>query len=104
MVAPGGSELVVLGAVVLVRDAPLRLDEPLPFEPMESLVERRVLDGELTGATLRDPLRDSVAVHRRPGERAQDQDIDGALEQAQLFACHEVSLRYCTSRGEYITM
>src|SRR5690349_4890569 len=60
----GRGERVVLRAVVLLGRPPLRFHEPLSLEAMEGLVERGVFDGERTFATVADPARDSVAVHR----------------------------------------
>jgi hypothetical protein len=47
---------------------------------MEGLVERGVLDGQLTAGPLADGERDAVAVHGAGREGPEDQQIESALK------------------------
>src|SRR5688500_12996256 len=60
----------------------------LALQAMEALVERGVHDLEHAGGTLANPARDAVAVHRLPAERAQDEQVERAVEQVARIASH----------------
>ena len=58
-------------------------NEPLPFQAVERLVERAVLDPEAPAGLVLEPGRDLEPVHGAPGQRLEDEDVEGALEEGQ---------------------
>src|SRR5689334_22421845 len=85
-----GREMVVLRLAVVLGNAPLAGDQPSALETMEGLVERRVGHAKHAVAPLLYELCDAISVHRLPGQRLEDQDIDGPLEQIERLR-HAVS-------------
>src|SRR5690606_37407215 len=79
-----------------LRYAPLGFDPTFPLEAVKRLIERGVLDGEGAVGPLADPLRDAVAVHRRPRQGLENQHIDGPLHETERFTGHAFP-----SRTEY---
>src|SRR5687768_14641263 len=53
---------------IVLGDTPLRVDVASLFQPVERLVQRRVLDLERARRLLLQPARDLEAVHWRPGK------------------------------------
>ena len=84
----GGGERVVARAPVVVRRPPLGVDQALTIQPMERLIERGVLDGEVAVGAFVNQRRDAVAVHRPGGQDAQDQQVEGALQERKRFGGH----------------
>jgi len=54
------------------------------FEAVESLVEGGVFDGQDVVGALTDPAGDGVAMHRFPGQRFEDQDVERSLEEVHV--------------------
>jgi hypothetical protein len=79
--APGLREAVELHAPLGLREPPLGLDPAVPLQPVERRVERPLLDAEDVGAHPLDPPGDGVPVSGPPGERLEDQRVEGAVEQ-----------------------
>src|SRR3954469_3467935 len=81
-------ELVVLGVAVVLGDPPARFDPPFPAHAVERGIERALLDAEhVVGGGL-DPAGDPVAMHRAPGERLENEELDRALQEAGVFGEH----------------
>src|ERR1043165_4835419 len=55
---------------------------------MERLVERRVFDIDHAIGLLANPARHGIAVHRTPGERAQHEHVERALQKVERFIRH----------------
>src|SRR5918999_5920605 len=69
--APGGREVVELGALALLGRPPVRLDPAALLHAMERGVERAVEDAERAAGSVADEAGDAVAVHRAPREGAE---------------------------------
>src|SRR4051812_42247147 len=66
-------EVVELGAAIVLRDSPSRLDPAFARHAIERRVERTLLDAkDVLGCGL-DPAGDPVAVHRAPGQRLENE-------------------------------
>jgi hypothetical protein len=63
---PGHGETVVARAAIVLGHPPLGLDESFPFEAVQGVIQRAVLDLEALGRVLLEPGRDLEAVHRGP--------------------------------------
>src|SRR4029079_4124420 len=90
MRAASGRKLVVARAAIVVGESPLGGDEPPLFHAMQRVVERALLDVEVAAGPRFEPAGDLGAVHRTPGERFQDEDVEGALEERTVGG-HSVS-------------
>ena len=86
--AAGGGERVVARAPIVLGQSPLGGDEAGALEAVERLVERRVLDLEHAVGALVDRARHGVSVHRAPGERAEHEHVEGALEEVHRLCRH----------------
>ena len=75
--------MYVLGPAVVGRKTPLRLDPTFGLEPMERLIERRVLEGEHAVGALVHPAGNGVAVRWAHLQRSEDEQVDRPLEQGQ---------------------
>src|SRR5581483_5755045 len=89
--APFRGERVVLRAAVVLGQAPLGVDRTGVLEPIQRLVERRVDDAEIAAGALVDPLADGEPVHRLPGERAEDEQVERAVEEVLRLDAHSSS-------------
>src|SRR5262245_39811882 len=74
-------DAVILRAAVVLRDAPLTLDPTPSLEPVQSRVERALLDLQYVVGRLLQPPRDGITVHRTPAQRFEDEDIQSSLKQ-----------------------
>jgi len=84
----GGGEGVELGAAVVFRLSPLRLNEALMLHAVESDVERSLRDFETSAGDLLDAEQDSVAVECAKGDGLEDEDLEGSLKEIDFFAAH----------------
>src|SRR5256885_2346535 len=64
------------------------LDPSFPRHAVEGGVERSLLDAQHVVGGGFDPAGDAVAVHRAPGQRLEDEELDGSLEEAGIFSEH----------------
>src|SRR3954470_7028647 len=80
LLSTGRREMVVLRSAIVLGHAPFTRDQSTPLQAMERLIERRVGDAEHAVASPLNELRDAVPLHRLPGRRLQDQDVDRPLE------------------------
>src|SRR5688500_19224041 len=78
-------ELVVLRLPVVLREPPLGLDPAAFLEAVERRVERPLVDAEQGVGDLADPARDGVAVARPPRKGLQNQHVERALEEIEIF-------------------
>src|SRR5678816_56399 len=78
--AAEGGQAVVLGAAVVVREAPFAVDPLLLLEALEGRIQRPLVDLEHAVGRLLDTLGDPPAMHRREGERPQNEQVDRAAE------------------------
>src|SRR5262249_35642513 len=91
--APAGrGEAVRLDAVPVGRFAPLPDDVPLLLEAMGRREERARLDLERAARDLRDALGDREAVPRLEGQGAEDEEVEGSLQ--QFGAALHIGQRY----------
>ena len=81
---PDGGEPVVLRALLVLGDLPLRVDQAPTLEAVESRIERAVIHVQHVERGGADGDADAVAVLHFPLQRAEDQQVEGALE--QVFA------------------
>ena len=89
MPAAGRGERVVPRAPVVLRDAPFRVDQPLPFEAVEGGIEGALAELEDMFGPLLDALGDAPPVHRLELQGSQDQHVERALQHvASIFGCH----------------
>ena len=85
-------ERVVLGAPVVLGDAPLAADQTVALEAAQGREERPGVDLEHALADLLEADADAVAVHRLQRQRLQDQHVQGALHQRRLVVGHRGSM------------
>src|SRR5690348_16771611 len=78
-----GRQLVVLRALVRFADSPLGLQPAALHQAVEGGVERTGFDLEEVVRLRADRQTDSVSVPRPPLQGAEDQHVEGALEQLQ---------------------
>src|SRR5688572_15643705 len=95
LAAPGGGELVELGAAPELGDAPLGLHEAIVLEPVERGVERSLIHAERVARDLLDAVRHGPSVHRLARERAEDEEIERALEELVGGQRHGREVRGC---------
>ena len=86
--AARGREVIELRALFLVRRAPLRRDPTAFFHAVKRRVERAVEHLEAAGRAVTNESRDAVAVHRSPGQRAQHEHVERALQQVEFAGRH----------------
>src|SRR5262249_2662339 len=79
LLPPGRGQLVILGPPVVLRRSPLRSDPSTRFEPVESRVERPVVDAQDVFGDNLDALRDLVTVSRLDLEHLQNDQVEGPL-------------------------
>src|SRR6476469_3217358 len=91
--AAKGRQVVVLGAAIVVGDAPFAVDPLLLLETLEGGIERALVDLEHAPRRLLDALGDAPAVHRRERERAQNEEVDRAAERLAGRFTHRWSSR-----------
>src|SRR5262249_7518427 len=89
--APRASEVVVLGAAIVFRSAPLGLDPTLLLHSVERRVERSFFDLQNVFGQLLDPLRYFVTVERAALERPENQHRQCALNQVRFRLSHNLS-------------
>ena len=77
----GPGQGVELGLPAQLGRAPLGLDPALSLHPVESRVERTLLDCQRLVGRVLEPTRNRISMTRPPRERFEDQHIEGAREQ-----------------------
>src|SRR5712692_5356808 len=84
-----GGQAVKFCAPVICGSSPFAFDPSFLQEPLERGIERAVLDLENVLRGLLDELGDAVAVHRPPAKRAQDEQVQGSLQEVEPFVGRE---------------
>src|SRR3954471_1925011 len=84
LLAPGPRQRVELRAPVVLGITPRRLDPALLLETVERGVERSLVHLQHVLGQLLQPLRDAPAVHVAGGKGAENQQVEGALQQVAL--------------------
>src|SRR6266852_6390145 len=84
-----GGQAVKFCAPVICGSSPFGFDPSFLQEPLERRVERAVLDLENVLRGLLDELGDAVAMHRPPAKRAQDEQVQGSLQEIEPFVGRE---------------
>ena len=80
VIASGRCKAVVARAASVLRDAPFSNDE-LPFlHAVKRLEQSSIVDENATGGLRFEPRGDLECVHRGPGERFENEDVEGAFE------------------------
>ena len=90
--AAGPGEGVEPRLAVVGRDAPLRGDPALGFEPLQRGVERAVVHQQLVARRLLDRARDALAVLGPENEGAEDEDVERALQQGEAVGISRVDI------------
>jgi hypothetical protein len=80
----GGGQPVVLRTLVSIADLPGCVDPTLALEPVQGRVERAVIDDQDLLRACAEGDADAVAVLRSPLQRAEDEQIERALEQIRF--------------------
>jgi hypothetical protein len=80
LLTAGAGELVEPGALALVGESPVALDEPALLEPVQGDVERAVRHVE-RASHVTDEASDPVSVAWSPREGLEDEDVERALEE-----------------------
>src|SRR5204862_8119725 len=91
-----GQRVIACAAIVFGR-RPFRVDEALAIEPVQRLIQRGVLDGELAVRAVVDERGDPVAVHRSGRERPEHEQVESSLDDAERWRrrFHRLPLRRC---------
>jgi hypothetical protein len=90
---PPDGQTVVLGAAIVLRRRPLRLQQTGGLEPMERRIQRAFLDPQQIVGGFVDLHEDSIPVPRARGERAQHEQVERAVGQRRLSLTHTLIAR-----------
>ena len=90
--APFGGEPVELGAAVVLGGALFGGDPAALDQPVQRRIERPLLDLQHVVRIALDGLGDGVAVRRPEQQRAQDQQVERALQQFDAVASSLVDI------------
>src|SRR5262245_7848891 len=77
---------VVLGPAVLLGGSRLGLDPALRFQPVHGRTARAALGSQSARAGVRNTAADPVSVHGPPGERLEDDDFEGPVQELGFHA------------------
>ena len=95
LLAPERREPIVPGALALVGELPGRRDPALRLQPVQRRIERAGLDLQQVFRGPLNVLGDGVAVGRSGEQRAQDQEVERALQElhaGRRLAAHCVGI------------
>ena len=81
---------------VVLRRSPVRLDELTLFQPLQRRIERPVIDDQDVVGLVLNRARDGLSVLRAEDERAQDQQVERALQVRGVLAVGPLSDRHST--------
>src|SRR5689334_24179163 len=77
-----GSERVKPRLAIVRRDAPLRRNPALRLQPLQRRIQRAVLDQQHVFGLFLDNARDALPMLWAKHQRAQNQQIEGALQES----------------------
>jgi hypothetical protein len=83
--AASGRELVKLGAAIVLRCAPTRLEQSLPDKAKKARIERTLFDQQGIAGDLPDAKKNAVSMERAERDRTQDEEIESARKELSLF-------------------
>jgi hypothetical protein len=83
-------EFVVFDAAIVFRDAPDSSEEAALFEAVEGRIERAMFDAKEVVGNLLDAFGDGETVLGFEGDCAEDEEVEGALEEVGLLGRHLV--------------
>src|ERR1700687_1776246 len=86
--APSRSQLVVLGAAVVLGGAPVGLDPAASLKAMQGRIERALLNLHDVTRNLLQALGNGPAVARAESESFQNEEIESALRKLDAFRGH----------------
>src|SRR5208282_658989 len=87
LLAAGRCQRIKPRLAVICGDSPFRGNPAALLQPLERGVKRSVLHQKLLIRRLLDGARDPLAVLRSKNQRAQNQQVQGALQQFEPFSC-----------------
>jgi len=76
--AAGGGEFVELGAAIVLRCAPTRLEHPLTDQAEHAGIERALFDQQGIAGDLSNTQKDAVPMQRAERDRLEDAEIESA--------------------------
>src|ERR1019366_7365988 len=83
-----GGEFVVLGAPIVVGDAPVRGNPAAPLQTMQRGIKRSLLDTQHVTGNLLDTHGDPPAMLRLQRQGLQDEQVERALRQVDWYRRH----------------
>ena len=84
LLASARAQAIELCFAVFLGVAPFGVEPSLLFHAMERGIERAFFDLELVACGLLDPAEDGETVHRSPGERLEDEQVEGAADEVDF--------------------
>jgi hypothetical protein len=85
LLAPGAGQLIILGAPVILRCAPLSLDKAAPLQAVQRGIERTLLDFYRILRDLLNPLRNGPSVAWAWSESVENQEVQRTLREIELI-------------------
>ena len=82
--AARGGQFIELGAAIVFRCAPARLQQALANQAKQAGIERALLDEQRIAGDLPDAQKDAVAVQRAERDRPQNQQIERSGKKLSL--------------------
>src|SRR4030095_2249144 len=98
LVEPAASDLVVLGAAIVVGGAPARFDPAAPLEPVQGRVERSLSNVQRGAGDLMQPLGNRPPMLGPERHGLEDQQVERALRQIDAVIGHDGSPRASTKK------
>src|SRR5919197_91839 len=96
LLAPFARQRVEARAPVVLRRAPVGVDEAALLEPLQSRIERPVIDDEHVVGLALDGACDSLTVRGPEDERAKDEQVERPLQVRAVLAVGPLSYRHYT--------
>src|SRR6516164_1696421 len=94
-------ELIKLGLAIVLRESPLRLEQPLVFQSPESGIERPLFHQQCVIALPPDQVSDGIPVKRAPDQGLEDKDIQRATQKFEFGGVHSFPLGF---QGKDLTL
>jgi hypothetical protein len=73
-----GGQLVKLSLSIILRCAPVSLQQPLAHQPKQTGIERALFDEQRVSRDLSDAQKNTVTVQRSERDSSQDEEIESA--------------------------
>src|SRR5580698_6337960 len=91
LAAAGSCELVVFGATVIIRRAPMGLDQAAALEPVQGRIQGALLDAQHIARHLLYAFGDGPAVLRTKGDCSEDEQIQRPLWKIDILRQDAIS-------------